>query len=220
MRSPDNFSARVELPGRQMVPELDRARALPIRGRRASAGAASLAAAVTLLARLVGFAAGWWSADLHGGCLADVYNTANLLPNVLFEVVAGGALAGAVVPVLAPAVARGTDRAAVDRTVSALLTWSVALLVPVSVIAALAARPLIRLFLGLGHCPACRACRRGSVRMLAGATCAVVLLRRGGRSLRRVAGASPVPCRGRAAPPVSSIVVIGSPVWPVAWLAG
>ncbi|HEX3827578.1 MAG TPA: lipid II flippase MurJ [Sporichthyaceae bacterium] len=123
--------------------------------RRGSlAGAVLLVAAVTVLARAVGF--GRWvvfAHTVHSGCLADVYNTANLLPNVLFEVVAGGALAGAVVPVLAPAVARG-DRATVDRLVSALLTWSLALLVPVSVIAAAAARPLIGAFLGAGHCPA------------------------------------------------------------------
>ena len=34
-------------------------------------------------------------------CLGDVYNAANTLPNVLFEIVAGGVLAGVVIPVVA-----------------------------------------------------------------------------------------------------------------------
>jgi putative peptidoglycan lipid II flippase len=122
----------------------------PARPGLGLAGAAVLVAGVTVLARAVGF--GRWivfAHTVHGGCLADVYNTANLLPNVLFEVVAGGALAGVVIPVLAGPIARA-DRAAVERTVSALLTRALVLLVPVTVLAALAARPLMRFFLG-GH---------------------------------------------------------------------
>lgn len=119
---------------------------------RSLAGAALAVAAVTVLARAVGF--GRWivfARTVRGGCLADVYNTANLLPNVLFEVAAGGALAGVVVPVLAGAVARG-DRAHTDRTVSALLTWALTLLVPVSLAGAVFARRLMRFFLGTGQC--------------------------------------------------------------------
>jgi putative peptidoglycan lipid II flippase len=111
-------------------------------------GGAVTVAVVTVVARTVGL--GRWvvfSKTVGGGCLADAYNTANLLPNVLFEVVAGGALAGAVVPVLAGAVARG-DRVAIDRTVSALVSWTLLLLVPVSLLLALTARPAVRLVLG------------------------------------------------------------------------
>ncbi|MGQ0844403.1 MAG: lipid II flippase MurJ [Sporichthyaceae bacterium] len=118
------------------------------------AGAAAIVAAITVLARVVGF--GRWivfAQTVEGGCLGDVYNTANLLPNVMFEVVVGGALAGVVVPVLAAAVAR-SDRAHVDRTVSALVTWTTLLLLPVAVVAALTARPMVRFFLGpVGDCP-------------------------------------------------------------------
>jgi putative peptidoglycan lipid II flippase len=118
------------------------------------AGAAVGVAVVTVVARAVGF--GRWivfSKTVEGGCLADVYNTANLLPNVLFEVVAGGALAAVVVPVLAGAVERG-DRAHASRTVSALLTWSLLLLVPVALAAAVLAGPLVRFFLGAAtDCP-------------------------------------------------------------------
>ncbi|HVE27348.1 MAG TPA: lipid II flippase MurJ, partial [Sporichthya sp.] len=123
----------------------------PLVARGATAGLVGGALAVgvvTVLARVVGL--GRWvvfSKTVGGGCLADAYNTANLLPNVLFEIVAGGALAGAVVPVLAGAVAR-SDREAVDRTVSALLSWTLLLLIPVSLATAAAARPAVRALLG------------------------------------------------------------------------
>lgn len=103
-------------------------------GRRL-AQAAVLVAAVTVLARVVGF--GRWlvfSKTVGAGCLADAYATANQLPNVLFEIVVGGALAGAVIPVLAGPVARG-DRAAQGRIVGALLTWSFVVLLPVAGVA-------------------------------------------------------------------------------------
>jgi putative peptidoglycan lipid II flippase len=112
------------------------------------AGAAVLIAAVTVLARAVGF--GRWlvfSQTVGESCLGDVYNTANLLPNVMFEVVAGGALASVVVPVLAGPLLRG-EHADASRTVSALLTWTLALLLPVAVLVALLSRPLIGFFLG------------------------------------------------------------------------
>ena len=66
--------------------------------------------------------------------MAEAYTTANQLPNILFEVVAGGALAGAVIPVLAGPVARG-DRAAQGRIIGALLSWSFVLLAPVALLA-------------------------------------------------------------------------------------
>ena len=83
-----------------------------------------------MLARVAGF--GRWlvfSKTVGAGCLAEAYTTANQLPNILFEVVAGGALAGAVIPVLAGPVARG-DRAAQGRIIGALLSWSFLLLAP------------------------------------------------------------------------------------------
>ncbi|WP_350274249.1 lipid II flippase MurJ [Kribbella sp. HUAS MG21] len=99
------------------------------------ARAALIVAAVTVLARVVGF--GRWlvfSKTVGAGCLAEAYTTANQLPNILFEVVAGGALAGAVIPVLAGPVARG-DRAAQGRIIGALLSWSFVLLAPVALLA-------------------------------------------------------------------------------------
>ena len=61
------------------------------------------------------------------------------MPNIIFEIVAGGALASLVVPLLAGAVAAG-DRAAVAATTGALLTWMVTLLVPLAVLVAVLRR--------------------------------------------------------------------------------
>lgn len=98
------------------------------------ARAALLVAGVTVLARVVGF--GRWlvfSKTVGAGCLAEAYTTANQLPNILFEIVAGGALAGAVIPVLAGPVGR-RDRAAQGRIIGALFSWSFLLLAPFAVL--------------------------------------------------------------------------------------
>ncbi|GAA4196419.1 hypothetical protein GCM10023074_22100 [Microbispora amethystogenes] len=71
------------------------------------AGAAVLIGAITVLARVTGFAKQLAFARTVGtNCLASAYYTANNVPNIIFEVVVGGALAGMVVPVLAGAAAR------------------------------------------------------------------------------------------------------------------
>lgn len=109
------------------------------------AGAAALIALVNVASRIVGF--GRWLAMLNqvgAGSVANAYSSANTLPNILFEVVAGGALAGAVVPLVAIPLARQV-RHDVDRTASALLGWALAVLVPVALVVALAARPLVAL---------------------------------------------------------------------------
>ncbi len=109
------------------------------------AGAAALIALVNVASRLVGF--GRWLAMLNQvgtESVANAYSSANTLPNILFEVVAGGALAGAVVPLVAAPLARSL-RQEVDRTASALLGWALAVLLPVAGVVALAARPLVSL---------------------------------------------------------------------------
>lgn len=110
------------------------------------AGAAALIAVITVVSRVVGL--GRWlafSGSVGTTCTGTAYMTANVLPNVLFEVVAGGALAASVVPLLAAPLVR-RDRAAVDRTASALLTWAVVVLLPLSVLLGVLARPLVELF--------------------------------------------------------------------------
>jgi putative peptidoglycan lipid II flippase len=123
-----------------------------------------IVAAVTVLARIVGF--GRWlvfSKTVGAGCLADAYATANQLPNVLFEIVVGGALAGAVIPVLAGPVARG-DRAAQGRIIGALLSWSVLLLAPFALLAWLLADRYTAAMLDAG--PQCGGTAATATRML------------------------------------------------------
>jgi murein biosynthesis integral membrane protein MurJ len=120
------------------------------------ARAAVLIACVTVAARLAGFARVIVFARIVGpSCLGDTYFTANTVPNIIFDIVAGGALSSLVVPVLAGPAAAG-DRSVVNRTTSALLTWAVTILVPIMVLGLAFTRPLIRVLVGHGH-PGCSA---------------------------------------------------------------
>ncbi|MGI5272217.1 murein biosynthesis integral membrane protein MurJ [Nonomuraea sp. CA-218870] len=113
---------------------------------RGVAGGALLIGAITVLARVTGFAKQYALARTVGtNCLSDAYFTANQIPNIIFEVVVGGALAGMVVPVLAGAVSEGATARA-GRIASALLTWVLVVLVPVAVLVALLAGPIVGLF--------------------------------------------------------------------------
>jgi len=109
-------------------------------------GAAALIAGLTVLARVVGFLRGLvFTAGVgNATVVGEAYNAANTVPNVLFEVVAGGALAGAVVPLLAGPLGRG-DRREADRVAGALLGWTLLLLVPAAVAVAALAGPLSHL---------------------------------------------------------------------------
>ncbi|WP_330468029.1 murein biosynthesis integral membrane protein MurJ [Micromonospora zamorensis] len=120
-------------------------RPAPLAGAGRLAGAAALIAVLTVASRLAGFgrtAVFTWvvqQSDLGG-----MYVIANTVPNIVFEIVAGGALASLVVPLLAGAVA-ADDRRAVAATTGALLTWTVSLLVPLAVLVMLFADPIISL---------------------------------------------------------------------------
>ncbi|MGY1683429.1 murein biosynthesis integral membrane protein MurJ [Geodermatophilus sp. SYSU D01176] len=117
---------------------------------RGVAGAAALIAVLTVLARLAGFGRTLVFTNAVGaGSTGDTYLAANNVPNIVFEVVAGGALASLVVPMLAGGIATG-DREQVRRTASALLGWSLLVLTPLAVLLALCAEPVARLLLGDG----------------------------------------------------------------------
>ncbi|MBM2623759.1 virulence factor MviN [Actinoplanes sp. LDG1-06] len=106
------------------------------------AGAAALITVLTVLARIAGFGRTFVFLHTVGHeNLGDIYNAANTIPNIVFELVAGGALASLVVPLLAGAVAAG-DRERVSAVSSALLTWVLLLLVPMAVLVALLAGPI------------------------------------------------------------------------------
>jgi putative peptidoglycan lipid II flippase len=109
--------------------------------------AAALIAVLTVIARLLGLARQVvFAHTVEAGCLGTAYVTANQIPNYIYDVVLGGALTSIMVPLLARAAQRSpADPAAgrrVAQTSSALLTWTVVILAPVSVLIALAAHPI------------------------------------------------------------------------------
>ena len=121
-----------------------------------------------MIARVVGFGRQLVFAHTVGSyCLGTAYTTANQVPNIIYDIVLGGALTSAVVPVLAGAATRraalGTAPAAgaaegadaeASGIASALLTWTVLLLLPVSAVLAIAAHPIIAALLtGAVGCP-------------------------------------------------------------------
>lgn len=107
-------------------------------------GAAALITLVTIVSRVLGFVRWVVQAGTVGyGAVGTGYASANTVPNVLFEIVAGGALAGALVPLLALPLARDL-RADADRTASAMLTWALAALVPLAGLVVVLAVPLAR----------------------------------------------------------------------------
>jgi murein biosynthesis integral membrane protein MurJ len=115
------------------------------------ARAAILIACITVLARLAGFARLIvFTRSVGPSCLGDAYFTANMIPNIVFDIVVGGALTSLVVPVLAGPAAAG-DQTVVNRTTSALLTWAATILIPVAILGAVFARVLIRLLIGSGQ---------------------------------------------------------------------
>jgi putative peptidoglycan lipid II flippase len=126
---------------------------LPRMGPQGIGRAAVMIGVITVLARLVGFGRQVVFAHTVGTtCLGTAYTTANMVPNIIYDIVLGGALSSVVVPVLAgPA---GAASAEARRIASALLTWTVLLLVPVSAVLALAAHPIISTLLsGAAGCP-------------------------------------------------------------------
>lgn len=110
------------------------------------AGAAAMISAVTVLSRLLGFGRtmvfGW---AVGATTVGDAYSVANTLPNVLFEVAAGGALAGALIPVLSGPLSRG-QRGDVDRIASAMLGWALLVLSVLALALVALAGPVASLF--------------------------------------------------------------------------
>ena len=116
------------------------------------AHAAALIAAITVLARLAGFGRTVvYGHTVGGGCVGTVYTSANVIPNIVFDVVAGGTLSALVVPILTPAFS-AEGRATASRIVSALLTWTLLVTLVLAGLIALLAGPLSHLLLGGQQC--------------------------------------------------------------------
>lgn len=116
-------------------------------------GAAGVIAILTLLSRIMGLvrklAQSWAMAD---GPVATAYDTSNTIPNVLFEVAAGGALAGAVIPLISGFLAKKMERE-LSQTVSALIGWILLVSVPLAGLVALFAHPIVSVVFGSGSDP-------------------------------------------------------------------
>ena len=121
--------------------------------------AAAVIGVLTVASGVVGFGRQLVFAHTVGAsCVGTAYTTANQVPNIIYDIVLGGALTSAVVPVLAGPISRGREGEAEARQIaSALLTWAVVLLVPVAAVLALIAGPLTTLLI-----PATRGCPHGA----------------------------------------------------------
>jgi putative peptidoglycan lipid II flippase len=111
---------------------------------------AVVVAGLTILSRILGLVRTLvFSQTVGAGCLGTAYVTANQVPNLLYELVLGGALTSAMVPVLARSAERAggdpAEKARVGQITSALLTWSVIILVPLTLGIVAAARPIASL---------------------------------------------------------------------------
>jgi putative peptidoglycan lipid II flippase len=155
-------TGRVASPVTEQDPDPNR----PRQATRSIGRTAVLIAVLTAGARVIGFGRQLVFAHTVGNsCLGSTYMTANQVPNIIYDIVLGGALASIMVPVLAgPADRSGTDPEAARATrqiSSALLTWTVVLLVPASAILALAAHPVISLLI-----PRLQGCSRSEAIMV------------------------------------------------------
>lgn len=101
--------------------------------KRLATGAVGVIAIATLTSRAVGFLRWLAQAALVGsGATAGAYASANQIPNIIFEIVVGGALAGITVPLLAAPLAKGSNEVT-RRIASALLSWVTLILLVVAV---------------------------------------------------------------------------------------
>jgi putative peptidoglycan lipid II flippase len=97
---------------------------------------------LTGLGRLIALA---YALGVTESRLADSYNIANTMPNVIYELILGGVLTSVFIPVLVEELRKRRDDDAWD-SVSALVTTSIAVVVALSVVGVVAAPWIIRLF--------------------------------------------------------------------------
>ena len=114
------------------------------------AGAAVMISVITGFSRVLGFGRTMVLGLAVGvTTVGDAYSVANTLPNVVFEVAAGGALAGALIPVISGPLARGL-RGDVDRIASAMLGWAMLVLSVLAIALVALAHPIASIFVEAG----------------------------------------------------------------------
>jgi putative peptidoglycan lipid II flippase len=97
---------------------------------------------VTGLGRLIAMA---FALGVTESRLADAYNIANTMPNVIYELILGGVLTSVFIPVLVEELRKKRDDDAWE-SVSALVTTSIVTVVAITLVAVVAAPWIIRLF--------------------------------------------------------------------------
>jgi len=121
---------------------------------------AAVLAVLTILSRSFGLLRTLaFSQTVGATCLGTSFVTANQVPNLVYELVLGGALSSVMVPVLARSAARSAtdpaEKAHVRQIASALLTWTVLILVPITLAIVLAAGPIATALNPVNHSAQC-----------------------------------------------------------------
>jgi putative peptidoglycan lipid II flippase len=140
----ENKSAGLEEPTRASDP----GRSLRL-GEGIARGAA-VVASLTILSRVLGLVRTLvFSQTVGASCLGTAYVTANQVPDLLYQLILGGALSSAMVPVLARSAGLAArdpaEKARVGQITSALLTWTVIITVPLVLAIVVVAGPVASL---------------------------------------------------------------------------
>ncbi len=111
---------------------------------------AVVVASLTILSRILGLIRTLvFSQTVGASCLGTAYVTANQVPDLLYQLILGGALTSAMVPVLARSAERAArdpaEKARVGTITSALLTWTVIISVPLVLVIVAVAGPIASL---------------------------------------------------------------------------
>ena len=110
----------------------------------------AVVAGLTILSRILGLVRTLvFSQTVGASCLGTAYVTANQVPDLLYQLILGGALTSAMIPVLARSAERAAhdpaEKARVGQITSALLTWTVVITVPLVIAIVAAAGPVASL---------------------------------------------------------------------------
>jgi putative peptidoglycan lipid II flippase len=111
---------------------------------------ALVVAGLTIFSRVLGLVRTLvFSQTVGASCLGTAYVTANQVPDLLYQLILGGALSSAMVPILARSAERAghdpAEKARISQITSALLTWTVIIVVPLMVAIVAAADPIASL---------------------------------------------------------------------------
>jgi putative peptidoglycan lipid II flippase len=111
---------------------------------------ALIVAGLTIFSRVLGLVRTLvFSQTVGASCLGTAYVTANQVPDLLYQLILGGALTMAMIPVLARSAERAAhdpaERAHVSQITSALLTWTFVIVVPLCLVIVAVAGPIASL---------------------------------------------------------------------------